>query len=122
MKKSKNNVTGIVHGLSGRKIEPIQLLETVCGIASGIVWTKADDEDITCMKCRSMLVGKYPKYCCEKMEYYLNMKCYQHSNKFDCPDNVITHNKDTKSYGLIIHDGSSSYYKIFFCPWCGKKL
>ena len=65
---------------------------------------------------------KHPNHCCEKMEYYLNMKCYQHSNKFDCPDNVITHNKDTQSYGLIIHDGGSSYYKILFCPWCGKKL
>ena len=25
-------------------------------------------------------------------------------------------------YGLIIHDGGSSYIDIKYCPWCGSKL
>jgi hypothetical protein len=25
-------------------------------------------------------------------------------------------------YGLIIHDGGSSYIKISFCPFCGNKF
>ena len=56
------------------------------------------------------------------MEYYLNMKCKQHKSPCDCPDNVITYNEKTGKYGLIIHDGGSSYYKIAFCPWCGQRL
>lgn len=122
MNKSKNDVTGVVHGLSGRKVGPLQLVETICGIESGLVWTKANDERITCTKCLSMLPRKYTEHCCDKMDYYLDIKCDQHSNPFDCADSVISYDKKKKSYGIIIHDGGHSYYKIFFCPWCGEKL
>ena len=30
--------------------------------------------------------------------------------------------KKNKDYGIIIHDGGSSFITIKFCPWCGKKL
>jgi len=122
MKKTKNDVTGIVHGLSGRKIGALEFLETICGAETGLLWTKAHDEDITCTKCRSMLHGKYPKNCCEKMDYYLDLKCDQHDNPFECSDTVIYYNKKQNKYGIVIHDGGHSYYEIFFCPWCGTKL
>ena len=61
-------------------------------------------------------------HCCEKMEYYLNMKCDIHKNPFDCPDNVIDYDEVNDEYGLIIHDGTQSVYQINYCPWCGKKL
>jgi len=120
MKKTKNNVTGIVHALSGRKVGPIQMVQTLCEYTSELGWLKADGEDITCTKCKSMLIGKYPKHCCEKMDYYLDMKCDQHKDPFDCSDNVVYYKNN--QYGLIIHDGTHSFYQIFYCPWCGKKL
>ncbi len=56
LKKTKNNLTGIVHGLNGKKVGPLELHETICGISSGLFWLKSDDnEPITCMKCRSVL-------------------------------------------------------------------
>jgi len=61
------------------------------------------------------------KYCCSKMKYYLNLRCQQHPSPFDCPDNVVIKTKKGE-YGIIIHDGGPSYYKINYCPWCGKNL
>jgi hypothetical protein len=40
----------------------------------------------------------YKNYCCIDMAYQLI------------------------AFGLPIHDGGSSFIKINFCPWCGKKL
>lgn len=28
----------------------------------------------------------------------------------------------SKEYGLIVHDGGTSYVAIRFCPWCGVRL
>lgn len=66
------------------------------------------------------------KYCCDEMKSQLEFKCEEHSDKFDCPD-VLILKLDSKlqkraEYGLIIHDGGSSFKKISFCPWCGKEL
>jgi hypothetical protein len=61
--------------------------------------------------------------CCEDMARQLTWKCDVHEHIWDCPDAIVfrsTTNRDT--YGLIIHDGGSSFLKITFCPWCGKKL
>jgi len=60
-------------------------------------------------------------YCCETMKYHLEYKCDIHSDSFDCPDKIIVKSKD-KDYGIIIHDGGSSFITIEFCPWCGKKI
>lgn len=37
-----------------------------------------------------------------------------------CPDVVIEQYKN--DVGLPVKDGGSSYIKINFCPWCGKKV
>jgi hypothetical protein len=51
-----------------------------------------------------------------------NNKCEEHSNPFDCPDNLIYYNERFDEYGLIIHDGGNSSLQIDYCPWCGTKL
>ena len=59
MKKTKNNLTGIVHGLTGKKVGPLELHETICGKSTRLFWLKADDDEpVTCMKCRSVLSKK----------------------------------------------------------------
>lgn len=62
------------------------------------------------------------KHCCERMEYDLNQKCDHHPIRTDCPDMLIYLNNKNNEYGLIIHDGGSSYIKINYCPWCGASL
>ncbi|KPK10622.1 MAG: hypothetical protein AMJ56_07580 [Anaerolineae bacterium SG8_19] len=51
---AKNNSTGVVHALTGRKVGPAQLYETLCGHESGLGWLKTE-EPITCTKCESIL-------------------------------------------------------------------
>lgn len=59
MKKSRNNQTGVVHGLTGRLVGSLKLHETICGKSTCLFWLKADDtEPITCMKCCSVLPRK----------------------------------------------------------------
>lgn len=62
------------------------------------------------------------KFCCESMKYHIEYKCDIHENPFDCPDKIINYSTKQNNYGIIIHDGGSSYIEIEFCPWCGKKL
>ena len=62
------------------------------------------------------------KYCCELMKNNVNHKCDQHDDPFDCLDNLITYSDKFDEYGLIIHDGGTSYILINYCPWCGSKL
>ena len=59
--------------------------------------------------------------CCNDMLEKLTHKCEMHSEPFDCPDHIVFRNKKF-DYGIIIHDGGSSYIKINYCPWCGKRL
>ncbi len=54
----------------------------------------------------------------EKVEYI----CEDHPDPFDCADNLIYYSKKLNVYGLIIHDGGSSFVTINFCPFCGKIL
>lgn len=61
-------------------------------------------------------------HCCQGMEQKANYKCIEHSNPFDCPDNLIYYNEQFNEYGLIIHDGGNSSLHIDYCPWCGRKL
>jgi len=49
-------------------------------------------------------------------------RCEQHPNVFDCPGNLIYYSADSGGYGIIIHDGGSSYVRINHCPWCGAAL
>ena len=59
---------------------------------------------------------------CEKMQFELNQKCDEHSDPFDCAEALIYYSKRHYEYGIIIHDGGSSYSVIKYCPWCGVKL
>lgn len=62
------------------------------------------------------------KYCCETMTSQINWCCEQHSNKYECPDALISYIEKYDEYVLIIHDGGSSLLTITYCPWCGHKL
>jgi hypothetical protein len=62
------------------------------------------------------------KHCCQRMTEAVNHKCEQHSSPFDCPDQLIYYSGRFDEYGIIIHDGGTSYNLIHFCPWCGTKL
>jgi hypothetical protein len=52
----------------------------------------------------------------------VNYRCDVHQDVFECPDNLIYYSLKLDAYGLIIHDGGTSFSKIDFCPWCGTKL
>lgn len=62
------------------------------------------------------------EHCCADMKRQLEYKCEQHPNPFDCPDNLIIYWKEHNTYGIIYHDGGTSYSTIKYCPYCGKKL
>lgn len=62
------------------------------------------------------------KMCCEAMQYHTTNHCPIHDSPFECPDCLIHYDEATNTYGIIIHDGGQSVVKIYYCPWCGKKL
>jgi hypothetical protein len=62
------------------------------------------------------------KYCCTALQKRIEQRCDVHKDVFDCPDNLICYIDKIDEYGLIIHDGGSSYICISYCPFCGSKL
>ncbi len=65
----------------------------------------------------------YP--CCDTMAYWSSNHCPVHDSPFECPDWLIVHEEKGRSeerYGIVIHDGGSSYVTIRYCPWCGSRL
>lgn len=62
------------------------------------------------------------KHCCETMTYWANYKCTEHQDIFACPDNIIYFSARPLAFGIIVHDGGSSYINIDHCPWCGSSL
>lgn len=62
------------------------------------------------------------KHCCDNMTDRVNYVCKQHEYPFECPDNLIFYSPKFDEYGIIVHDGGSSFIEISFCPWCGTKL
>ncbi len=62
------------------------------------------------------------KHCCLAMGKQIAHRCDKHPDPFDCPDNLIHFAEVDGNYGIIIHDGGSSFVTIEFCPWCGRKL
>jgi hypothetical protein len=66
-------------------------------------------------KCSSMSV-----HCCDRMDHDLNQSCDVHEGRFNCPDALMALVRG--GYGLIVHDGGSSFIEIAFCPWCGSRL
>ena len=62
------------------------------------------------------------QHCCERMEEHLKFDCSQHKDVFECPDALIYYSARFDEYGLIMHDGGTSYIIIEYCPWCGAKM
>ncbi|MBC7932277.1 MAG: hypothetical protein H7Z38_17105 [Rubrivivax sp.] len=56
------------------------------------------------------------------MTHELDQRCDMHPDPFDCVDNLIYYSPRFDEYGIIIHDGGSSFSLIAYCPWCGSKL
>ena len=54
------------------------------------------------------------------MEKHSLFNCDKCKDKFECADTLI-HEKNGV-YGIIVHDGGSSFIEIKFCPWCGEVL
>lgn len=58
-------------------------------------------------------------YCCKEMERFSVDGDIKKS--FEA-DDIIVFSEKHNLYGIIIHDGGSSFIKISRCPWCGKVL
>ncbi|EFV14924.1 DUF6980 family protein [Segniliparus rugosus] len=63
-----------------------------------------------------------PEHCCDAMAMRVDATCGQHKDPFDCPDALVHYSAALREYGLIIHDGGSSFIVIRHCPWCGLRL
>ncbi len=55
------------------------------------------------------------KHCCKSMDEFVGESMHE----FD-PDHMIYYSSQFDEYGIIVHDGGSSYIIIRHCPWCGK--
>ena len=62
------------------------------------------------------------QHCCPDLARAAAFDCDVHADAFECPDTLIYYSKKRKKYGIIFHDGGSSYSVINFCPWCGAQL
>jgi hypothetical protein len=58
------------------------------------------------------------------MREQIETECDHDHSIWECPDRLITRGTadGSRGYGLIIHDGGSSYVRIRFCPWCGTPV
>ena len=61
-------------------------------------------------------------HCFKRMTEAVTSRCPDHKDRFDCPDCLIHYVEGAGEYGIIIHDGSTSFTVIQFCPWCGKRF
>jgi hypothetical protein len=53
MKKTENPNSGVVHWMTRKKWRGTFFI-CLCGMVSGLVWTKAGKEKVTCLKCLSI--------------------------------------------------------------------
>ncbi|MFN7138659.1 MAG: DUF6980 family protein [Limisphaerales bacterium] len=60
--------------------------------------------------------------CCTRMAEAITSSCELHPDRFNCPDALIHYSPRSRGYGIIVHDGGSSFVTITFCPWCGTPL
>jgi hypothetical protein len=56
------------------------------------------------------------------MAAQVNRTCPQHPDPDMCPDKLVAYTPRFNEYGLLIHDGGTSFIVIRYCPWCGKEL
>lgn len=53
MKKTKNPDSDVIHWMTRKKWRGTFFI-CLCGMVSGLVWTKAGGEKVTCRKCLSI--------------------------------------------------------------------
>lgn len=61
-------------------------------------------------------------HCCQALTEQLSYQCPEHTEPVDCPDHLIVYSRQFDEYGILIHDGGSSYCVIQYCPWCGTRF
>ena len=61
-------------------------------------------------------------HCCDQMRDCIEFKCELHVDPYECPDSLVIYIEKFDEYGLIVHDGGTSFVCISYCPWCGIKL
>jgi hypothetical protein len=61
-------------------------------------------------------------HCCDEMRAHLEQVCEVHALPYDCPDHIVVYVPKFDEYGLIMHDGGTSFLAIAYCPWCGNRL
>lgn len=59
--------------------------------------------------------------CCSRMIEALTKKCSRHKDRFECPDTLIVEGDDG-DLGIHLPETGQAYFKISFCPWCGKNV
>jgi hypothetical protein len=62
------------------------------------------------------------RHCCGRMEEGLKFDCSRHADVFGRADSLVYYSARSGEYGLIVHDGGTSYIVISYCQWCGAKL
>lgn len=62
------------------------------------------------------------KHCCEQITAEVEKECKDHSDRSQCPDALVAYFPKFDEYGILIHDGGSSFIQIYYCPWCGTQL
>lgn len=62
------------------------------------------------------------QHCCDDMQEQVDSSCTQCDSRFDCPDCLIHYLPRFREYGIMVHDGGTSFVTISFCPWCGHEL
>ncbi len=55
------------------------------------------------------------QHCCERMEEWMKFNCSQHEDVFECPDSLVYYSACSDEYGLIVHDGGTSYVTPLSC-------
>lgn len=61
-------------------------------------------------------------YCCTEMAGNVENECSSGiHDRWECPDCLI-HITRLGEYGIIVHDGGTSFCLISFCPWCGADI
>jgi hypothetical protein len=61
-------------------------------------------------------------HCCERMSEELGRHAELGGGRFHSPDALVSYSPKFNEYGLIVHDGGSSFVQIHYCPWCGSKF
>ncbi len=61
-------------------------------------------------------------HCCARMQVELGRGGESEAARFRSADALLTYFEKFDEYGIIVHDGGSSFVLIQFCPWCGTQL